>query len=182
MTNKVTERLRLNQLIKNLKPEYRTQADLAINQKVIDFLATQKPQGIGIYLHRTDEVSTSYLYDWLLKHGWTVYAPKVQNKNLHFYQIQNQNHKLIWKKQLNIWEPDKKNPKAEKFSIIIIPLVGYNENNFRLGRGGGHYDRWLQNNQPQLAIGLAYKEQLVSPKVAFNSYDFPLNLIINNEK
>ncbi|PLK24694.1 5-formyltetrahydrofolate cyclo-ligase [Porphyrobacter sp. TH134] len=43
--------------------------------------------------------------------------------------------------------------------ILFVPLVGFTPNLDRLGQGGGHYDRWLAEHPPQLAIGLAWDAQ-----------------------
>jgi 5-formyltetrahydrofolate cyclo-ligase len=43
--------------------------------------------------------------------------------------------------------------------ILFIPLVGFTPALARLGQGGGHYDRWLAEHPPLLAIGLAWDAQ-----------------------
>ena len=41
--------------------------------------------------------------------------------------------------------------------ILLIPLVGYDNNGYRLGYGGGYYDRTLANWHPSpLKIGVGY--------------------------
>ena len=43
--------------------------------------------------------------------------------------------------------------------ILFVPLVGFTPALERLGQGGGHYDRWLAEHPPLLAIGLAWDAQ-----------------------
>ena len=43
--------------------------------------------------------------------------------------------------------------------ILFVPLVGFTPTLARLGQGGGHYDRWLAEHPPLLAIGLAWDAQ-----------------------
>ncbi len=43
--------------------------------------------------------------------------------------------------------------------ILFVPLVGFTPALDRLGQGGGHYDRWLAEHPPLLAIGLAWDAQ-----------------------
>jgi 5-formyltetrahydrofolate cyclo-ligase len=43
--------------------------------------------------------------------------------------------------------------------ILFVPLIGFTPALDRLGQGGGHYDRWLMEHPPQLAVGLAWDTQ-----------------------
>ncbi len=44
--------------------------------------------------------------------------------------------------------------------VLFVPLIGFTAALDRLGQGGGHYDRWLAEHPPRLAIGLAWDAQL----------------------
>ncbi len=43
--------------------------------------------------------------------------------------------------------------------ILFVPLIGFTAAGERLGQGGGHYDRWLAEHSPILAVGLAWDVQ-----------------------
>jgi 5-formyltetrahydrofolate cyclo-ligase len=45
-------------------------------------------------------------------------------------------------------------------SVVLVPLVGFDRRGYRLGQGGGYYDRTLAAGA-MLAIGLAYAAQEV---------------------
>jgi 5-formyltetrahydrofolate cyclo-ligase len=43
-------------------------------------------------------------------------------------------------------------------TALLVPLVGFDEQGYRLGYGGGYYDRTLAASKPRpLAIGLGYE-------------------------
>jgi 5-formyltetrahydrofolate cyclo-ligase len=44
--------------------------------------------------------------------------------------------------------------------VLFVPLVGFTAQGARLGQGGAHYDRWLAEHRPVLAVGLAWDAQL----------------------
>jgi 5-formyltetrahydrofolate cyclo-ligase len=47
--------------------------------------------------------------------------------------------------------------------VLIVPLVSFDMQGFRLGYGGGYYDRSLEllrNKKPTLAVGYAYSGQM----------------------
>jgi 5-formyltetrahydrofolate cyclo-ligase len=43
--------------------------------------------------------------------------------------------------------------------VLFVPLLGFTAALDRLGQGGGHYDRWLMEHPPRLAVGLAWDAQ-----------------------
>jgi 5-formyltetrahydrofolate cyclo-ligase len=45
---------------------------------------------------------------------------------------------------------------TRKYDVIIVPVVGFNSSGYRLGRGGGWYDRLFAAHPESLSIGLAY--------------------------
>lgn len=62
-------------------------------------------------------------------------------------------------------------------SVLIVPLVGFDQNGGRLGQGAGHYDRWLEMHPETLAIGLAWDCQLVD-NLPTEPHDRPLSAIV----
>lgn len=44
--------------------------------------------------------------------------------------------------------------------VLFVPVLGFTADGARLGQGGGHYDRWLAEHPPALAVGLGWDAQL----------------------
>jgi 5-formyltetrahydrofolate cyclo-ligase len=61
--------------------------------------------------------------------------------------------------------------------ILFIPLVGFTASGTRLGQGGGHYDRWLAEHPPALAVGLAWDAQACET-LPTQPHDAPLDAVI----
>lgn len=61
---------------------------------------------------------------------------------------------------------------------LLIPCVGFNADNIRLGYGGGLYDRTLATKPRPLAIGIAY----ASARASFSAgpHDVALDIIITD--
>jgi 5-formyltetrahydrofolate cyclo-ligase len=64
--------------------------------------------------------------------------------------------------------------------ILIVPLLAYDARGYRLGYGGGFYDRTLQSLRargPVLAVGFAFAAQQVD-EVPIDDTDQPLDMIV----
>ncbi|GAA0764882.1 5-formyltetrahydrofolate cyclo-ligase [Erythromicrobium ramosum] len=61
--------------------------------------------------------------------------------------------------------------------VLFVPLVGFTPALARLGQGGGHYDRWLAEHPPLLAIGLAWDAQACDA-LPTEPHDVPLDAVV----
>ena len=63
--------------------------------------------------------------------------------------------------------------------IIFVPLVAFDKNLYRIGYGGGYYDRYIDKIskiKKILKIGIAHSCQKIN-KVPLNKYDRKLDII-----
>ena len=63
-----------------------------------------------------------------------------------------------------------------EYDLILIPCLGYTADGYRLGRGGGWYDRLLATQSGTLSVGLAHGRSLVS--FTPEQHDVPLAHIL----
>lgn len=61
--------------------------------------------------------------------------------------------------------------------VLFVPLVGFTPTLERLGQGGGHYDRWLAEHPPALAVGLAWDAQACDT-LPTEAHDKPLDAVV----
>ena len=59
---------------------------------------------------------------------------------------------------------------------ILVPCVGVTHEGYRLGNGGGYFDRWLAERNP-VTVAVAY-EALVTEDFAPEEFDIPLDWIL----
>ena len=79
--------------------------------------------------------------------------------------------------------PEPMNSKILIPDIVLVPLVAFDNKLFRLGYGGGFYDRYIakiEKKNKLLTIGLAYSFQKIS-KIPVNKYDKKLNIILTEK-
>ena len=80
--------------------------------------------------------------------------------------------------KFGILEPNQKS-KIKNPEIIIVPTLGFNPAKFRIGYGGGYYDRTFVSSKA-LKVGVAFAAQLVTENFQ-EAHDIPLDLIITEE-
>jgi 5-formyltetrahydrofolate cyclo-ligase len=67
--------------------------------------------------------------------------------------------------------------------VLIVPLVGFDARGYRLGYGGGFYDRTLallRAKRPTVAVGFAFAAQEL-PEVPIDAYDQKLDAIVTEQ-
>jgi 5-formyltetrahydrofolate cyclo-ligase len=76
--------------------------------------------------------------------------------------------------------PKPKDTEAVQPSLIFVPCVGYGPGGFRLGYGGGFYDRTLAQIQPKpFTVGLGYDFAWL-PELQPEIHDVPLDAILTD--
>jgi len=65
-------------------------------------------------------------------------------------------------------------------SIIIVPGRHFDREMTRYGRGGGYYDRFLENSYA-IKIGVCFNHQLCATLVR-REWDIPMDMIINENE
>ncbi len=77
--------------------------------------------------------------------------------------------------KFGIYAPKDTCPIIKTMDMLIVPLVALNQQGYRLGMGGGYYDRYL-HKYPQYTCGLAFSFQAHEFEVF--AYDLKLNEVI----
>lgn len=65
--------------------------------------------------------------------------------------------------------------------VIFVPGLGFTADCDRIGRGGGHYDRWLAKNRNTIAIGMAWDAQVVD-SLPLDEHDQHLDYVVTPTK
>ena len=123
---------------------------------LIDLLSTKSYQKIGIYIDIKNEVSTRKVIEYLWQNKKEVYVPKCLDSGImHFYKIKSWND--VTQGKFGILEPHT-NVTNDSLDLMVAPLVSFNDAGYRLGVGGGYYDRFYEKNAIPF-IGLAFSFQ-----------------------
>ena len=136
---------------------------------------------IGTYISFRDELDTKKLNQYLLERGLNLALPAIdfQTKEINFFMY-HKNTELIENK-FSILEPKNKD-KVIFPKIILIPLLGYSKSGFRLGYGGGYYDKYLSKIGigDVKKIGIAFSFQEVE-EIPVEDHDERLDWILTEK-
>jgi len=149
-------------------------ADLELNLSIIKTL--------GSYFSTKNEVNPEILTHTRIKKNLFTTFPRV-GSNHSMRLIAPQNLMRLCKNKYDIFEPsDGEEIHPIDHEIIIIPTVGVDKNGYRLGYGGGYYDRFLEsviqsNNRP-LLVGLIYDFQFIDDSIN-EAHDLKLDIVFS---
>ncbi len=169
-----------------MDPDERANASEEICKRVIHSGIFFSSHSIGCYLPTSDEVDTRSI----IERGWRankrIFVPVLRKgRQMSFRELTPDT--LLQRNAYGVWEPltgDVISP--HQLDIAIAPTVAFDDDNNRIGMGGGYFDRcfsylrhrknWLR---PKL-IGVGFQCQKVE-KISPNAWDIPLYRVFSDD-
>ena len=142
-------------------------------------------EALGGYFAANNEVSIEAIIKTRLQKNLTTTFPVISS-NQSLAMVNPENLKKLSKNKFNILEPVSGNEVLPmEHDMIIVPTVGVDKNGFRVGYGGGYYDRLLKpildkKNRP-LIIGLVYDFQLIDDLIN-EEHDIKLDVVVTEKQ
>ena len=170
------QRLRKIALKKRQEIINKSEREMIIQRKILTNEIVKQNDNILIYMSKFDEVDTTYLRNELIKLKKNVYVPKVIGNEIEFYKITDET--VYFRSKYKILEPFFGEAFLSNNGVIIVPGLMFDNQNNRLGYGGGYYDKYLQNKN-LYKIGICFKEFLID-KLVVSKHDVKMNLIITD--
>ena len=140
-----------------------------------------KSKIIGGYYPFNYELDILNILDAFEKKNYIISLPKIAKKNkIDFFQ-------WTFKEPLKINKfgiPETTSKKKIYPNILLIPLVGFDDQLNRLGYGGGYYDRYLSKVQDKdkiIKISVGFSFQRIK-KIPINKHDIKLNYVMTERK
>ncbi|MCL2633603.1 MAG: 5-formyltetrahydrofolate cyclo-ligase [Oscillospiraceae bacterium] len=147
-----------NALRQELKEKRRgfnkTEKDIIIFEKLIALPQFVNAESVLTYASMPIEVDTSRLIEFCRNNNTPVATPEIENNTMRF-----------------VPEVDLSN------SVCIVPALAYNTENYRLGFGGGYYDRFLKDYKG-ISIGLCYREFIT--EIPVEEHDVPVDIVLTD--
>ncbi len=163
---------------KNFNKNHKINLDKFISFFKINIRNAKK---IGGYYPSNYEIDDLEILDLLEKKNYRISLPIVRKDNqMNFYEWSKKDPLIINKFGI----PEPVSSKKIYPDILLVPLVGYDNNLNRLGYGGGFYDRYIEKIdkiKKVTKIGLAFSFQKIK-SVPIDHYDKKLDFIITEKE
>jgi 5-formyltetrahydrofolate cyclo-ligase len=132
---------------------------------------------VFLYCSTGHEVDTRRLIAFLLERGQTVALP-VSLADGEMYFAQYLPGKLQEGRYFGILEPgeDARRLEPEKGGLIIVPALAYDRCGYRMGQGGGYYDRYL-SARDLFSVGIG-RDCLLCDHVLREEHDAPVDCLV----
>ena len=136
------------QVLQEMKAIPRTQKvtmDLALTERLLQHPFYQEAKIIATYLSFPHEFQTQELIEQALKDGKKVLIPKTYPKGRMDFIVYNPQQ--LVKTSFGLLEPqgDLEVVDASQIDLIHVPGLAFTMEGYRIGYGGGYYDRYLKH-------------------------------------
>ncbi len=172
-----TERSRLRHRRSHLPPNEQLAASIQLANQLSALTVYKQAKTIASYLPDDGEIFTDEIHQRAWANNKSIVLPIIQDKQqLQFAHYKDQDALAAgpWKIQQpeNLAFID-----DDVIDLVLVPMVGFDQQGNRLGRGGGFYDRFLSRCKNTVAIGLAHDFQHIQ-KLPAAEWDRPLHFVI----
>jgi 5-formyltetrahydrofolate cyclo-ligase len=162
------------------------QLNTQVQKNIIESLDLSKMKNVLLYFPYKQEIKTNLLHQELIKYSHNIYMPKIFPESMMKFNLYTREDSLS-KNKYGITEVNNEEYlEPGLFDAMFIPFVGVDVNGFRIGYGGGYFDRALSslidgNNGKPLIIGLGYDYQILSKNLA-EPHDLKYHKVITESR
>jgi len=158
--------------------EKRDDAAAILAQTGLSFLSMSGPAVISGYYPFGDELDVLPLLDRLIAEGHTIGLPVTRKDQPLIFRVWTPDTLMV-RGAMGIPRPPDDAPEVVP-SVLLVPLAAFDDRGYRIGYGGGFYDRTLAKLRaagPATAVGVAFAAQRVN-HVPNEPHDEPLDWML----
>ena len=159
--------------------ETRAQWDHEIGAKVVHWWRESGVGTVGVYWPLKDEPNLHACYAELAELGVKLLLPVVVEKHAPLAFAEWTIGEPMVKDAMGVAVPAIQRLAEQYPPALIVPCLGYNPQGYRLGYGGGFYDRTLAREPRPATVGVAYR--CLMAEFASDGHDVALDRIITED-
>ena len=160
---------------RDLPDSTRAAWDAAIAQRLLDWCAQENVGDLGVYWPLHGEPDLHGAYARLAARGVALCLPVVLEKHAPLAFSDWTPGEPMVKDGMGVAVPARLRLRAAP-ATLLVPCLGFNAQRFRLGYGGGYYDRTLEHAPRPVTVGVAYG--CLKASFPTGTYDIALDHIV----
>lgn len=178
MDNKAELRASLLKTRNHIAADQRSRLDNAIAAKILSWWNEKRPHTVGVYWPMRGEPDLHATYAQLHDRNVQLALPLVVGNEQPLKFVAWTPGEAMTKDRFGASVPTASNEELEP-QALIIPCLGFNHERFRLGYGGGFYDRTLAQAPRPYTAGVAYA--VCETLFEVEPFDIPLDMLITDQ-
>ncbi len=171
-------RAQMRALRQAMSPALRAEKDRLLFERIIRLPQYKKAHTVICYVSSAVEVDTRRLISYALTHGKRVAVPRCipGTRLMEMYYIRSLEE--LKPGSYGILEPSQSAPKCRRWqgTLCIVPSFCVDLQGYRLGYGGGYYDRFL-SQYTGASVAINYSE-CVRKTIEHGRYDVPVQMVL----
>lgn len=158
-----------------LDPATRAQWDRALCEQVLEWQQRAEVAVLGVYWPLRDEPDLQPAYAELARRGVQLLLPVVVERDAPLAFARWDIGEAMVKDAMGVAVPAALRMAAYP-PALLVPCLGYNKHGYRLGYGGGFYDRTLARTPRPATVGIAYSS--LQADFPDDSHDIALDVVL----
>jgi 5-formyltetrahydrofolate cyclo-ligase len=188
MNELVSQKIILRKILTHKRDLIKKKSSIEFNAEVFEelkkYINFEKIQNVASFISIRSEISTNHLNNKIMELKKTLSFPviKKKSKDLIFKRAKLNNTFKLGK--FNIPEPPNENKEIIP-QLFFVPCLGFDLNGYRIGYGGGFYDKTFAKfkklNLEFYAVGFAFDDQK-QIKIPRESFDYKLDFVLTEKQ
>ena len=158
----------------------KTDSRVASNRIIKDCEEYKSADVVYAFVSFGREIDTSIIINNALENGKRLLLPRVTDRGMVFKEVKDLNELI--KSNYGILEPSDDLPDVCEDGFMLVPGVVFGKNLYRIGYGGGFYDRFFAQTKDMniYKAGYCHGYQIVD-EVPTEEHDFKIDAIFSND-
>ncbi len=172
-------RMRLRGIRAAIPPDRRLALALAVQARLFELRAYREAGTVLLFYSFGSEIPTAGIIQRSLDEGKSVFLPLLEAGGMVAAELKPGDSLAA-----TTYGPKEPSNRVAidpgQVGLVVAPGLGFDPQGYRLGYGGGHYDRYLATLLPATPrVGIAFHQQLV-PELPHESADERLDVVVTD--
>ena len=178
-------RSEMRKLLAAMPPDERQSRSIEACKRLIALPEIQRSSIVMLYMPLPSEVDLTPAAVRCFQMGQTVCVPSVDwsRRDMTAIEVNTFDDEAMDIDERGLRTPSAGRPiPVESIDVVIIPGLGFDTEGWRLGRGGGYYDRFLDRvNKRTRLVGIGFDQQMVEV-VPHEPHDVRMQVIVTDRR